>query len=91
MPHSRSMTEFYATIARVQTMADGGLRVYLDLPEDAIVAAAEMMAYKRHLTVVDVMMTVHESVTDCNNEAEKEPEGSDSEVDSRRIAIRRDQ
>ena len=38
-------------------MADGGLRVYLDLPEDAIIAAAEMMAYKRHGTVVDVEMT----------------------------------
>lgn len=38
-------------------MADGGLRVYLDLPESAIVPAAEMMAYKRHSTVLDVVMT----------------------------------
>ena len=44
-------------MARVQTMADGGLRVYLDLPESAIVPAAEMMAYKRHETVLDVVMT----------------------------------
>jgi hypothetical protein len=50
------MTTFYCSVARVQTMADGGLRVYLDLPEDAIVPAAEMMAYKRHGTVVDVEM-----------------------------------
>jgi len=51
------VTSFYCSVARVQTMADGGLRVYLDLPEDAIVPAAEMMAYKRHGTVIDVEMT----------------------------------
>jgi hypothetical protein len=59
------VTTFYCSVARVATMADGGLRVYLDLPEDAIIPAAEMMAYKRHATVVDVEMTPRtESVGD---------------------------
>ena len=35
-------------------MADGGIRVYLDLPESAIVQAAELMAYKREGVVLDV-------------------------------------
>jgi hypothetical protein len=66
-----SETKFYCSVARVQTMADGGLRVYLDLPEDAIVPAAEMMAYKRHGTAVDVVMTPRE---------QDEPEGESFEL-----------
>lgn len=52
--------EFWAIVGKVQTMADGGLRVYLDLPEDAIVAAAELMACKRAGTVLDVTCKEHE-------------------------------
>lgn len=47
-------TAFWAVVAKVQTLADGGIRVYLDLPESAIVAAAELMAYKREGVVLDV-------------------------------------
>ena len=47
-------TTFWAIVGKVQTMADGGIRVYLDLPEDAIVQAAELMAYKRGAVVLDV-------------------------------------
>ena len=47
-------TTFWAIVGKVQTMADGGIRLYLDLPEDAIVQAAEMMAYKREGVVLDV-------------------------------------
>ena len=65
------MTTFYCSVARVQTMADGGLRVYLDLPEDAIVPAAEMMAYKRHGTVVDVEMTPRDDERPSNDENER--------------------
>lgn len=35
-------------------MADGGLRVYLDLPEDAVETVAVLMEYKRHGVVADV-------------------------------------
>ena len=35
--------EFVAAVNKVQTLADGGLRVTLDLPEDAIIQAAWLM------------------------------------------------
>lgn len=38
---------FPATVARVQTLADNGLRVTLDLPENAVVQAAQLMELKR--------------------------------------------
>lgn len=41
------LTEFQATVHEVKTLADGGLRVVLDLPETAIDAAAELMGAKR--------------------------------------------
>lgn len=37
---------FDCTCAKVQTLADNGLRVTFDLPEQAIEAAAFLMAYK---------------------------------------------
>ena len=46
---------FQATVAKVQTLADGGLRVTLDLPESAIMAAAELMACKREEAVLKVV------------------------------------
>ena len=45
---------FWAIIGKVQTLADGGIRVYLDLPEDAIVQAAELMACKRNGQILNV-------------------------------------
>ena len=50
-------TTFWAIVGKVQTMADGGIRVYLDLPEGAIVQAAELMTYKRQGIVLDVTCT----------------------------------
>ena len=38
---------FQAIVNKVQTLADGGLRVTLDLQEDAIVEAAWLMQAKR--------------------------------------------
>lgn len=38
---------FDAVVYKVQTLADYGLRVTLDLPETALVAAAQLMACKR--------------------------------------------
>lgn len=37
-------------------MADGGLRVYLDLPENAVESAAVLMQYKRVGIVADVVI-----------------------------------
>jgi positive regulator of sigma E activity len=45
---------FQAIVARVQTMADNGLRVTLDLPEQAVLEAAQLMELKRLGVVLDV-------------------------------------
>lgn len=41
--------EFSATVASIKTLIDGGLRVTLDLPEDAITQAAQLMACKKDM------------------------------------------
>jgi len=46
--------EFWATVAQVRTMADGGLRVVLDLPESAIAEVAQLMECKRQSVVLDM-------------------------------------
>jgi len=50
--------KFWATVAKIQTLSDSGLRFTLDAPESAIMAAAELMACKRMGVVVDVVVTV---------------------------------
>ena len=50
---------FDATVAKVQSLADQGLRVTLDLPETAIEAAAVLMALKREQRVLKVQVTLH--------------------------------
>jgi hypothetical protein len=45
---------FPAQVARVQTLADGGLRFTFDAPESAILAAAELMTAKRFGKVLTV-------------------------------------
>lgn len=42
--------EFTAVVYKVQTLVDGGLRVTLDLPEQAIPQAAALMDCKRQET-----------------------------------------
>lgn len=81
--------EFYAQIAKVQTLADGGLRFTFDVPEMAIMAAAELMACKVDGHVVDVVVTAR-PLTEFDGEAEKDPERSGLEMDGRRVTIRRD-
>jgi len=45
---------FTAAVARVQTLADGGLRFTFDAPESAVMEAAELMTYKRFGVVLQV-------------------------------------
>ena len=45
---------FDAIVARVQTLADNGLRVTLDLGENEVVAAAQLMELKRLGAVLKV-------------------------------------
>jgi len=49
---------FWATIAQVRTMADGGIRVTLDLPEDTIMQAAQLMECKRVEAVLAVTIQI---------------------------------
>ena len=46
MADTESIT-FEALVSQVRTLADGGLRVTLDLPEDAVYQAAWLMEVKR--------------------------------------------
>lgn len=46
--------DFPATVYKVQTLADNGLRVTLDFSEDEIAAAAKLMQYKREGVAVKV-------------------------------------
>lgn len=45
--------KFAAQVAKVQSLADGGIRLTLDLPEDAIMQAAQLMECKRWAAVVE--------------------------------------
>lgn len=51
---SNTPIEFFATVARVQTMADGGLRFTFDVPETAIMQAAQLMECKRFGAVLSI-------------------------------------
>lgn len=46
--------EFVAAVSQVRTLADGGIRLQLDLPEDAIEQAAWLMLAKRAEEAVKV-------------------------------------
>lgn len=45
---------FSAQVAKVQTLADGGLRLVLDLPETAIDAATQLMQVKQAGAMLEV-------------------------------------
>jgi len=49
---------FPAVVQRVSTLADGGIRVTFDLPEDVILQAAELMACKREEVALRVRVEV---------------------------------
>lgn len=54
--HDESKISFDAIVARVQTLADGGIRITLDLPETAIPQAAALMECKRQEVPLRVMV-----------------------------------
>ena len=51
--------EFWAVVNKVQTLADGGIRVALDLSEQFVIQMAELAACKIHGQVLDVSLTEH--------------------------------
>jgi len=62
---------FWATVQKVQTLADSGLRFTFDASEQAIMAAAELMACKRMGVVVDVVVTAREQESDDTGKERK--------------------
>jgi len=80
---------FHASVYKVQTLADGGVRVYLDLPETAIMQMAQLAECQRFGVVLDVSANTLENYTELYGEAEKRAEGGGSKVDRRRIGKRR--
>lgn len=58
---------FVCVVQKVQTLADGGLRVTLDLPETAIVQAAELMTCKREAVVLQVECKKADDRADVSN------------------------
>jgi hypothetical protein len=53
--------KFYATLAKIQTLADNGLRITLDLPENAVTQAAQLMELKRLGAVLGIECRVLEN------------------------------
>lgn len=51
---------FDATVNKVQTLVDNGIRLTLDLPEQAIEAAAVLMALKRQGSALRVTVEIAE-------------------------------
>ena len=49
---------FVATVARIRTLADGGLRFEFDVGEDATMQAAQLMECKRYGAVLNIRITV---------------------------------
>lgn len=47
MAKSDPAIEVIVSVAQVKTLADGGIRIGLDLPEDAVPQAAKLMECKR--------------------------------------------
>jgi hypothetical protein len=54
MTKNKPAITFSATVEKVQTLVDGGIRVTLDLPEDAIKQAAMLMECKREMIPLKV-------------------------------------
>jgi hypothetical protein len=60
--------EFDAVVYKVQTLVDQGLRVTLDLPETALIAAAQLMATKREGMILHIVCNPEKQVTSIGNE-----------------------
>jgi hypothetical protein len=60
--------QFDATVQKVQTLVDFGLRVTLDLPETAIISAAQLMAAKREGLILHVSIEPEKQVKSVNDE-----------------------
>lgn len=82
---SDNVIEFIASVYKVQTLVDGGIRIALDLPETDLLAMAMLAECQIRGKVISATCMV------LNYETEKIAKGSGSEMGSRRIGKQRDQ
>ena len=54
MASDNGKIEFHATVYKVQTLTDGGVRLALDLPETAIMQMAQLAECQRFGVVLDI-------------------------------------
>jgi hypothetical protein len=59
---------FDAVVYKVSTLVDQGLRISFDLPETAIVAAAQLMACKREGSILHITIDPEKQVASGANE-----------------------
>jgi hypothetical protein len=55
-----TIIEFHAEVQKVQTLVDGGIRVTLDLPEQAIPQMAQLAECHRQGKVLNVVAQVND-------------------------------
>jgi len=82
-----SVIKFQATVYKVQTLVDNGLRLTLDLSEKELNTAKAMMECKMRgelLEIAAVPVTI--KLTKVDNETKKETKRSGARVDRRRFA-----
>jgi hypothetical protein len=87
---SQATIEFVASVNKVQTMVDGGLRVVLDFDESSVMQAAQLIECKRFGVALNIN-AVPISLTELDGETKKDAERSGARVGRRRSANRRDQ
>lgn len=71
--------EFVAVVSQVKTLADGGIRVTFDLPEDAVMQAAQLMECKRGNAVLEIK-AVLQSFTNGKAKVDTGAKGSPADV-----------
>ena len=89
----RELADFPATVCRVKTLADGGIRVELDLPEtegDVLSVLHDLRGRYLRVVIYDNDEFLEEmGLTELDDETEKSTEGNPANVDSRRTNLRR--
>lgn len=55
MSDNDNLIKFNAQVAKVQTLADGGIRIILDLPETAIDTATKMMQVRQMGALLEIV------------------------------------
>lgn len=69
---------FTAAVSKVSTLADGGIRLTLDLPETAVMAAAGLMECKRLEVALSVVVSVLPGLANGKDETDKRAAGHPS-------------